>query len=426
MARPSAEVDDYRGEVARLQQELHERDREALLADVEIGHLPEERGENVVRAVTVLAARLGVALDERDIVFAERVGAPPTPAGSPGAAPPARPRRVVLRLSRRGLRDQLLQAARVRRSIVASDAGADGAHSRARIFVNERLTRTNRRLFYLVREECRRLRWRFAWTRRGTVYARQSDGSQAFAIKSDADLARVFGSLNTGQIELAVAIDELKPDILAINETWLREGDSAPAISGYRFVHIPRHHSIKRGRGGGVGFYIRRGVNARVCPHPVVSSVEQMWLRLSVASRCIIIGTAYRAPWQDVVAHLDALTDTITSFPNCDNLILAGDLNIDLLDSKNTKIPVLQQFLHCLNLKQIIAQPTHFHDDQTQTLIDIVCTNTSFKTVATKHTPELGRHAMLVVEFRIKKEIPKPQLIATPLTLSIPTAINQS
>ncbi|CAH2099087.1 unnamed protein product [Euphydryas editha] len=125
----------------------------------------------------------------------------------------------------------------------------------------------------------------------------------------------------------------------------------------------------------------------------------------------VIIGTAYRAPWQDVVAHLDALTDTITSFPNCDNLILAGDLNIDLLDSKNTKIPVLQQFLHCLNLKQIIAQPTHFHDDQTQTLIDIVCTNTSFKTVATKHTPELGRHAMLVVEFRIKKETPKPQLV---------------
>ncbi|CAH2096643.1 unnamed protein product [Euphydryas editha] len=89
--RPSAEVDDYRGEVARLQQELHERDREALLADVEIGHLPEERGENVVHAVTVLAARLGVALDERDIVFAERVGAPPTPAGSPGAAPPWAP-----------------------------------------------------------------------------------------------------------------------------------------------------------------------------------------------------------------------------------------------------------------------------------------------------------------------------------------------
>ncbi|CAH2097913.1 unnamed protein product [Euphydryas editha] len=125
-------------------------------------------------------------------------------------------------------------------------------------------------------------------------------------------------------------MDELKPDILAINETWLREGDSAPAISGYRFVHIPLHHSIKREWGGGVGFYIRRGVNARVCPHPVVSSVEQMWLRLSVASRCIIIGTAYRAPWQDVVAHLDALTHTITSFPDCDNIILAGDLNTDL------------------------------------------------------------------------------------------------
>lgn len=221
------------------------------------------------------------------------------------------------------------------------------------------------------------------------------------------------GSLNTGHDEFTVAFLELAPDILAINETWLRdgEGDKAPIVPGYRFIHMPRPRSIKDGRGGGVGFYIRKGINARICPHPVVPSVEQMWLRLTIVGRTVIVGTSYRAPWQDAVSHFDALTDSIASFPKCDYLVLVGDFNIDLLDPNNSKRSLLQQFLQCLDLKQIISEPTHFYDDYTQTLIDIVCTNTPARKVVIKHTPDLGRHAMLVVEFNIKKDKPSPRIV---------------
>ncbi|XP_063832150.1 uncharacterized protein LOC135081360 [Ostrinia nubilalis] len=165
--------------ISELKLELNERDQEALVADLEIGHLPEEKGENVLHSVAVLAGRLGVALDERDVVFAERVGAPPAEAGG-------RARRVVVRLARRHLRDELLRAARVRRGL----AGEGGA----RVFINERLTRSNRQLFHRVREECRRLQWRYSWTRRGRIFARKSDGAQVFQLRSLGDLERVFGS----------------------------------------------------------------------------------------------------------------------------------------------------------------------------------------------------------------------------------------
>ncbi|KOB75143.1 Uncharacterized protein OBRU01_08794 [Operophtera brumata] len=79
------------------------------MSDIEIGHRPEEKGENVLHAVTVLAAKLGVALEERDVVFAERVCVTQG-AGARAEAP--RERRVVVRLARHHLRDQLLQAAR--------------------------------------------------------------------------------------------------------------------------------------------------------------------------------------------------------------------------------------------------------------------------------------------------------------------------
>ncbi|KAL4719187.1 hypothetical protein ACJJTC_010181 [Scirpophaga incertulas] len=109
--------------IAELKQEINDRDQEALLSDLEIGQLPEEKGVSVVQSVTVLAARLGVTLEDRDVVFAERVGPPPAEAGG-------RARRVVVRLARRNLRDELIQAARARRSFTSAAEG--------RIFINER------------------------------------------------------------------------------------------------------------------------------------------------------------------------------------------------------------------------------------------------------------------------------------------------
>jgi hypothetical protein len=164
--------------IAELKRELNDRDQDALLSDLEIGQLPEESGVSVVQSVTVLAARLGVTLEDRDVVFAERVGAPPAEGG--------RARRVVVRLARRHLRDELLRAARVRRAGLA-------AGSPVRVYLNERLTRPNRQIFHRVREECRRLQWRYAWTRRGRIFARQSEGSQVHQLRSENDIDRVFG-----------------------------------------------------------------------------------------------------------------------------------------------------------------------------------------------------------------------------------------
>lgn len=176
--------------VVHLKHELNDRNQEALLSDLEIGHLPEEKGENIVHTISLLAVRLGVPLEERDIVFAERLGGAASREETSGA--PVRSRRVVVRLARRSLREELLRAARVRRTVTTTDAGQ--TPSPARIYINERLTRHNRQLFHKAREECRRLQWRYSWTRRGRVLVRQGDGKPAHYIRSEEDLLRVFGS----------------------------------------------------------------------------------------------------------------------------------------------------------------------------------------------------------------------------------------
>lgn len=197
--KTTQEVAELQQTVSQLKLELNDREQENLWSDLDIGHLPEEKHENLVHNVTVIAAKLGVTIESRDIVFAERIGVIGVigavgargGGGEGGEAAGGRPRRVVVRLVRRRLRDELLGAARVRRNLTTADISLVGPPRR--IYINERLTRTNRQLFHRVREECRKHQWRYSWTRKGRVFARQGDGKPAFSIRSDADILRVFG-----------------------------------------------------------------------------------------------------------------------------------------------------------------------------------------------------------------------------------------
>lgn len=81
--------------------EINDREQELFSSDLEIGNLPENKGENIIHTVELVARKLGVTLEAGDIVFAERVG--PRTDRSGGAAKPqeaSRGRRVLVRLAR--------------------------------------------------------------------------------------------------------------------------------------------------------------------------------------------------------------------------------------------------------------------------------------------------------------------------------------
>lgn len=172
--------------VSQLKSDLDERDQELLLNDVDIAGIPEEDNESVQHLVLACATKLGVPLDERDIVSCRRVGVRRTEAQEE-----PRPRAVTVRLARRSTRDQLLKAARVRRGLNTEGLGLR-APPRP-IYLNERLTRTNRQIFNKAREIAKKLSWRFVWTREGRVFVRRDHGAPASRIRSCGELERVFG-----------------------------------------------------------------------------------------------------------------------------------------------------------------------------------------------------------------------------------------
>lgn len=223
------------------------------------------------------------------------------------------------------------------------------------------------------------------------------------------------GSLGTNHDDFVVGMDRHDVDIMAINETWLRPGEDgrAPRVPGFRLRHVPRLTVVRGGRGGGVGFYVKRGVNARTRTHPIDprhKTVEQMWISTTVNGKKVAIGTAYRPPWFDVELFLDAITDSINSFSCCDSLIVLGDFNINVLDSADNKTIKLLTTLQCLNLAQVVTTPTHFTDNS-QTLIDIVCTDLPVRSVSVDPVGSLRGHAFVICEFNIRKPKCIPQTI---------------
>ncbi|XP_049885458.1 uncharacterized protein LOC126380235 [Pectinophora gossypiella] len=172
--------------VAQLRQDLDDRDQELLLNDIEISGVPEENGESVAHLVTACAAKLGVTVDERDIVRCMRVGG--RREGSEGKP---RPRNIAVRLARRSTRDRFLHEARVRRT--ATTEGTGLRSEPRRFYVNERLTKNNRMLFGRARKLASSLSWRYVWTRDGKIFTRRDQGDPVNRIRSEKDLVSVFG-----------------------------------------------------------------------------------------------------------------------------------------------------------------------------------------------------------------------------------------
>ena len=64
------------------------------------------------------------------------------------------------------------------------------AHPKGRKFINESLTKINRRRFNLCLQFKKKKNIKFIWTKHGVTYLRDSEGAKAMAIKTEDDLVK--------------------------------------------------------------------------------------------------------------------------------------------------------------------------------------------------------------------------------------------
>ncbi|KAI5633279.1 hypothetical protein NE865_14033 [Phthorimaea operculella] len=186
---------DVDSRVLKLEEALNIKSQEVLLNDLEITGIPERSGENVQHIIGLVAFKVGMDLQEQDIVDAYRVGARSREGEGEGSSGRGAlgPRPIILRLARRTPRDNFLRCARVKRNLKTNDIELPGPPRR--IYVNERLTRQNKLLFRQAREMAKELKWRYTWTKNGKILAKKGeDQPQVHHIVRASDIEKVFGT----------------------------------------------------------------------------------------------------------------------------------------------------------------------------------------------------------------------------------------
>ncbi|CAG4989971.1 unnamed protein product [Parnassius apollo] len=184
--KTSNDISFFEKTITDLKIDLNDRDQELLGNDIEVSGIPEDKNERSTHIVLAVATKLGVALEDRDIVSAERAGLLRREQNET-----SRPRPIVVQLALLVHRDSLLAVARVRRGCTTVGLGLNSVD--CPFYVNERLTRHNRQPFYKVRTEAKRNNWKYVWTRQGKVFARRENGEPHHRVRFESDLIKVFG-----------------------------------------------------------------------------------------------------------------------------------------------------------------------------------------------------------------------------------------
>lgn len=165
----------------QLQKSQNALEQDALMDEFEIAGIEEAENENLHHMVLITATKLGVSLAADEVCKVYRAGAKRPRGVSTPETLKNTPRPIVVKLLRRSKRNEVVKAARTRRNITSENIVPGPIN---KVFINERLTKYNRSLFYTTRQRSAMYRYRYCWTSNGCIYVRKAEGAAAIHIRS--------------------------------------------------------------------------------------------------------------------------------------------------------------------------------------------------------------------------------------------------
>lgn len=176
-----SENEALKKDLNKMQKSFDTLDQNSRQCNLEIQNIPETSGEDLVGLVCNIGSLIGVSVPVESIRSVHRT--------APGAQRD-RPRNIVLQLTTRRLRDNLLAAARTRRELTTEQLSLPPPVRR--FYINEHLTLTNKILFSKARELMKTKDYKHVWVRNANVMMRKTDTSKIIKIRSEEDLAKVI------------------------------------------------------------------------------------------------------------------------------------------------------------------------------------------------------------------------------------------
>ena len=186
------------------------------------------------------------------------------------------------------------------------------------------------------------------------------------------------------QIRLTVSGSKL--DVITMSETWLNSslGSRLVGLDDYVMYRQDRDCKIAgKKRGGGLLTYIhsKYANESEQLPDVSISSkhIEVQWSVIHHAHcRDTVIGNVYRPPAGKLEKAVEHLESCLLHFDlaKCDIFIM-GDMNVNYKKKTSADYKKLNFFVKANGLKQVIMTTTR-NNDKTQSLLDLVLTNTKY------------------------------------------------
>lgn len=169
---------------------------------------------------------------------------------------------------------------------------------------------------------------------------------------------------------------EIKPDIVAVTETWLYSDilDHEVSPPGYVIVRKDRET-----RGGGVALFFKKELRYSVLPgNP---SIEAVWCKVQLQKGCVFVGVIYRPPNAET-SYLELLLDYMHDHVTGGMIIMAGDLNLPEIEWSSKKVrsaanDVILDMLFNFNLEQLVRVPTRVQG-VSSSILDVVLVSDHF------------------------------------------------
>ena len=138
---------------------------------IEINGIPCTHEESTDEIVVALAKQVGVHITTKDISVSHRLK---------NLTKSKQPSTIIAKFISRKIRNQIFEN---RFKLKKANPGK-------MIFINESLTRTNRKIFNMCRNFKKDNNWKYVWTKQGQTYLKKSDSDNTLKIESICDLSK--------------------------------------------------------------------------------------------------------------------------------------------------------------------------------------------------------------------------------------------
>src|SRR6266516_3281694 len=197
-------------------------------------------------------------------------------------------------------------------------------------------------------------------------------------------------SIKTKLEEFKLMVEEKKPSIIAIVESWLTEDilDCEIKLKNFDMIRMDRS-SEKKERGGGVLIYVNQCMNYTKIEAETINNLEYIWIRVhSRGCDAVHIGVFYRPPDGDE-EQIKNLIKKISKFQTS-RTILIGDFNFRNINwKKNSSDRKGREFIKSvkkLALHQMVKKKTRGDN-----ILDLVLVYESNLVFRLKHFAPIGK-----------------------------------